>query len=306
MNTKPIIFYHAACADGFGAAYSAWKHFGDNAEYVAVKYGDVKDTADLVKISPAIAIDREVFILDFSFPHEVMVFIMANAKHTTWLDHHKTAFEMWVPEEPFTATSYHTQYDDVMTIKLDNIKSGAMIAWEHFHGNNYWPMLIQHIDDYDRWVFKYADTKPFNKALWALAPWTFEQWDILVRETASPRSTYYLSFIAQGDALLRDHTARVSKHVEHSRMCTIAGKPGLAINAPGYVSSDAGHELAVQSGTYGMTYTLDEHLMVKVSLRSNGDYDVSALAKTLGGGGHRNAAGFECTLNQLINLLTPE
>lgn len=298
-SIKPLILYHANCADGMGAAYSAWKHFGDNAEYVAVKYGDVKSVNDIDLLGQIEG--RQVYILDFSFPIEVMDYIMIYAKHTTWLDHHLTAFQMWVPELPFTDTSRYIQQDDYMTVVLDNSRSGAMIAWGFFNDAPT-PMLIQHIDDYDRWQFKLIDTKPFNKALWSLAPWTFEQWNTLANFT----SEEFNNFCAEGRALLRDHTARVSKHVEHSRMCTIAGKPGLAINAPGYVSSDAGHELAVQSGTYGMTYSLDEHLMVKVSLRSNGDYDVSALAKTLGGGGHRNAAGFECTLNQLINLLTPE
>ena len=39
--------------------------------------------------------------------------------------------------------------------------------------------------------------------------------------------------------------------------------------------------------------------MANVSLRSVGDYDVSAIAKTFGGGGHRNAAGFEVALDRL-------
>lgn len=35
---------------------------------------------------------------------------------------------------------------------------------------------------------------------------------------------------------------------------------------------------------------------VKWSLRSNGEFDVSAIAKHHGGGGHKNAAGFETAL----------
>lgn len=34
--------------------------------------------------------------------------------------------------------------------------------------------------------------------------------------------------------------------------------------------------------------------MFRVSLRSKGSLDVSAIAKRHGGGGHANAAGFEC------------
>ena len=36
--------------------------------------------------------------------------------------------------------------------------------------------------------------------------------------------------------------------------------------------------------------------MVKVSLRSKGDYDVNQVARVFGGGGHRNASG--CSLDQ--------
>jgi nanoRNase/pAp phosphatase (c-di-AMP/oligoRNAs hydrolase) len=40
--------------------------------------------------------------------------------------------------------------------------------------------------------------------------------------------------------------------------------------------------------------------MAKCSLRSNGDYDVSAIAKAFGGGGHRNAAGFQVPVETLL------
>ena len=52
---------------------------------------------------------------------------------------------------------------------LDSNKSGAMLAWEYFHPGTEVPMFIQHIDDYDRWVFAIEGTKAFQKALWSLA-----------------------------------------------------------------------------------------------------------------------------------------
>jgi nanoRNase/pAp phosphatase (c-di-AMP/oligoRNAs hydrolase) len=44
-------------------------------------------------------------------------------------------------------------------------------------------------------------------------------------------------------------------------------------------------------------------MKAQCSLRSNGDYDVSAIAKVFGGGGHKNAAGFEVPLSTLIGWL---
>ena len=36
FSKKIIVFYHKDCLDGFGAAWSAWKKFGNRAEYAAV------------------------------------------------------------------------------------------------------------------------------------------------------------------------------------------------------------------------------------------------------------------------------
>lgn len=41
---KPLVLYHANCADGFGAAFAAWLKLGDEAEYVACSYGKQADT----------------------------------------------------------------------------------------------------------------------------------------------------------------------------------------------------------------------------------------------------------------------
>ena len=39
---KPLVIYHASCADGFGAAFAAWLKLGDDAEYVPMQYLDSK------------------------------------------------------------------------------------------------------------------------------------------------------------------------------------------------------------------------------------------------------------------------
>ena len=46
---------------------------------------------------------------------------------------------------------------------------------------------------------------------------------------------------------------------------------------------------------------------IRVSVRSRGDYDVSAVARELGGGGHRNAAGisFEASMEEAVSLVLP-
>lgn len=206
-------------------------------------------------------------------------------------------------------------------------KSGAMLAWEYFHPDTEVPKLIKHIDDYDRWQFKIEGTKAFNKALWSYTPWSFPQWQehFGLGGYSTPERFY-----GEGSAILRSHDQNVQAVVKG------AGRPvqihvdvsdqsnpdpsdatpasasdgylrrfdGLSANCPSHLTSDVGHELATQSGTFGLCWCLGrEGTTAKCSLRSNGEYDVSAIAKAFGGGGHRNAAGFQVDIQTLLGWL---
>ena len=190
----------------------------------------------------------------------------------------------------------------------DNDQSGAMLSWRFFHPGTEVPMLIRHIDDYDRWVFAIEGTKAFQKALWSYAPWSFSNWKYFLRLVGVD----YVNFCEQGSAILRAHNQNVQAVVKGAaRKCTLwVTDPayrvidhGLAANCPLHLTSDVGHELANQSGTFGLLWTLDKDNVCKCSLRSNGDYDVSAIAKAFGGGGHRNAAGFTIDIQTLLEWL---
>lgn len=305
---KPLVIYHNNCADGFGAAFAAWLKFGDEAEYIPMQYGFHVDDLDNIPYQ-----GNEVYMVDFSWPKPLMDNLFEKAKKVVWLDHHKTAFEMWLGGIPGVGIWREDNWHAGATprsryILLDNNKSGAMIAWEYFHPDKEIPMLIRHIDDYDRWQFKLEGTKEFNKALWSYAPWSFEQW----------RDNFWLDtdtepMIDEGAAILRAHKQNVQAIVKGAvRDCIITvTRPdnrinalvGLAANCPPHLASDVGHQLATQSGTYGLLWCIDKEGKCKCSLRSNGDYDVSAIAKIFGGGGHKNAAGFEVSIEQLLEWM---
>lgn len=305
---KPLVIYHANCTDGFGAAFAAWLKLGNEAEYLPMNYGEVKTPADFdMKVSLA-AKDNDIYILDFSFPREVMDALFQHAKRVVWLDHHKTAFEIW-GVEPWCKEG--TFWDDRPEFKhhvcLDNNKSGALLAWKYFHPGTEVPMLIQHIDDRDRWQFKLEGSRELHAALASLKPWTFSQWDLL----------FYVDGVRlealkdEGRAVLRAHHQHVQAALKHVRNCildiSINGyrtyPVGLTANAPAFLASDLGHELANKSGTFGLVWSMAGDGQTHCSLRSNGDYDVSAIAKAFGGGGHRNAAGFSTDIDTLMGWL---
>ena len=84
---KPLVIYHANCADGFGAAFSCWLKLGDDAEYVPMQYGHAP-------IDSMVGKDRDVYILDFSLPKDQMEHLFRVAKRVVWLDHHASSRSM--------------------------------------------------------------------------------------------------------------------------------------------------------------------------------------------------------------------
>jgi phosphoesterase RecJ-like protein len=52
----------------------------------------------------------------------------------------------------------------------------------------------------------------------------------------------------------------------------------------------------------GLLFNEREDGSIKVSMRSKDDVDISLIAKEFGGGGHRNAAGFELKKEEAKNI----
>lgn len=293
--SKILVLYHANCADGFGAAFAAWKKFGNDAEYVAINYGDPM---------PEVLM-RDVYILDFSFPAEVLNDMIILTTRLVLLDHHKTAFENYAgSEREFFAQALPNSG----LILLDNSKSGALIAWEYFHQGKKVPDLIRHISDRDLWKFKLEGTKALHESISASKPWSFHQWTLWSNDLAL--EDMYLD----GEAILKAFNSQVASIIPAARTCTIYYKnsglaspeyfQGLAVNCSPMFASEVGNILATDSGTYGLCWYFDaETNKVKVSLRSVGDYDVTKIASKFGGGGHKNAAGFSVPMQILMSWL---
>ncbi len=139
---KTYVLYHAHCTHGFGAAYAAWKIHGDKAIYLPVKYDNPM---------PKLKHRSQVFIVDFSYPKEELLELASQMHQVTVLDHHKTAEEDLREIDLSEAPN--------LAITFDMNKSGAVLAWEHFHPGEEIPKLILHIQDKDLWRFDLADTK---------------------------------------------------------------------------------------------------------------------------------------------------
>jgi len=255
-----VVIYHAKCNDGFGAAYSAWKLLGNRAEYFAASHG----------LPPPDVAGKKVVILDFSYNNETIKNMIEEAEDLWVIDHHK---------------SNMVELHDISNTHFDMNKSGAMLAWEFFHPGKESPKFIQYIEDRDLWRWELAYSKEFSAAF-DMVPWNFEEYekfeDDSVFDDAVKRGSYILAYSKTVIKKVCDK-ASPRKYKDHSVM---------VVNSSHWMS-EIGASLAKDCDFAMIWYYDHDCCHYRCSLRAFHDaIDVSEIAKTFGGGGHRKAAGF--------------
>lgn len=269
MNKKPLVIYHAPCADGFAAAYCAWLKFGyEGAEYVPGSYtlrGDLPDVAD-----------REVYILDFSYSADVMRQIAAQANEVIILDHHKSAEAALLP----------LLQEGVIRGQFDMNRSGAGMAWDYFNPGQPRIQFIDYVEDRDLWRFKLPDSKEINQAVFSYE-YTFEDYHSMALNVEGLRK--------DGHAILRNHLKNVREIIQQHTYLTIQGVTVPAINTNYIFGSDAANMLS-EGQPFAAYYWTNKEGRLVFGLRSKDEpqgMDVSEIARKFpGGGGHKHASGF--------------
>jgi nanoRNase/pAp phosphatase (c-di-AMP/oligoRNAs hydrolase) len=256
-----IIIYHANCYDGLTAAWIARQKIPG--ALVAAKYGD----------TPPNVKDRNVWILDFSYPRAVMEWMNSEAKSLTVLDHHKTAQE---------------NCKGLGFCNFDMERSGCRMAWAHFFPDDQCPEWIKRVEDRDLWRFKYPDTKDVHAYI-ASIPMEINNWDAI-------NETSIESMVVKGSAIRRYIETYIEKACQEVRqIITSDGHIVSVLNIPYQNASETASAMLElhPEAQFSMSYFQRKDGCWQYSLRSRSEFDVSAIAKSFGGGGHAQAAGFE-------------
>lgn len=290
---KPdICVYHGGCDDGFGAAWCVRKKWGDAVQFVPGAYGGFEWPADLH--------GKHILFVDFSLKRQQME-ELANGGITghiprsiVVLDHHKTAeaeLRDWsvvgltLTEVPTFLGMNMQETNDQIVALFDMEKSGARLAWEFCFPGEPVPPLIEHIEDRDLWRFRLLTTHAVSAALRTYEH-EFGLWD----ELDVP------SLIAEGTVVLRGHQKNVQTFIRNRYWTEVGGVRVPVVNVPYHYASDCADAMlkAEPDAPFCASWFRRADGKVQWSLRSRYDrMDVSEVAKRMGGGGHRNAAGFE-------------
>lgn len=268
-HKKIAILYHKNCSDGFGAAWAAWKKFGENAEYIAVAHDNSSPPAHLK--------GKEVYLLDFCYPRKDMEHLLRTAKSLTIIDHHATVKDVVldIPNHVFAVSH-----------------SGAVLAWKYFHPGKSVPMLLRYVEEVDLWHFTLPDVWVIRASLYNMYPFKFKIWDMLAKdfEYAKTRKKYK----EEGMIISAYEQKIIDRLVEKADMVEFEGYKTLAINSP-ILNSELGAALSEKMPPMGIVYA-ERGGRLLVSLRgtskSKKKVDCGKIAKKYGGGGHPFAAAF--------------
>ena len=258
---KPLVIYHGNCYDGFTAAWIA-RRAHPSVELYAAAYGG----------PPPDVTGRVVYVLDFSYPREVMERMYRDVQTMLVLDHHKTA------EADCAGLEF---------CRFDMERSGCRMAWDFFFSDEDCPEWIKRVEDRDLWRFTYPDTKDVHAYIAALSM-TMENWDNL-------HGTELREVARSGSAIRRYIETYIEKAAQEARLVCFEADCVVVLNIPYQNASETASYLLERcpAADYSMAYFQRADGRWQYSLRSRPEFDVSEVAKRHGGGGHAQAAGFE-------------
>jgi uncharacterized protein len=264
--TNALCIYHKDCADGLGAAWAVHRALGIGVDFVAAKYGD----------APPVVIERDVLVVDFSYPRIILEEMTRNTRSVLVLDHHKTAqqdlaglcpapettstpglisttgWQYWQQfvgtSEKFIDTEADKQFRHNLATVFDMERSGAGITWDFMCGLPRSP-IINLIEDRDLWRFRLDDSRKFHAALTSyniedLSIFNdLDEWHNSAVAPDQRPDFVWDGLLAEGAAILRAQQQAVHSAVSRSRRTMlIAGQKVPVANVSGMVS-EAGHLL---------------------------------------------------------------
>lgn len=297
------VYYHSdmdgkasAAVVSLAATYGFTKampnFFNTTIDFMALDYGTSLPVEDIGR-------DEPVWILDYSVDNAVMESILAQTKNVVWIDHHKTAIE-----------KASGRWDDLVGIRSTRA-AACVLTWEFMVAKTVLtlrsvPMPIRYVGDRDIWAYELGNASTFFHAGAAMCDTSPDSgfWPTLCGFRGEDLAGHEITgLLRKGELICRykaQHYADLRQRIGFQAW--FEGYKVLAMNICGSGSEAFGTFDDMGVGTFQSEYDCDilmpfyhDGTRFTMSLYSRkGGVDVAVLAKKHGGGGHTNAAGFQC------------
>lgn len=294
-----VVFYHKGCIDGFTSASIVRQHLPLVAIHPIGYQEPFPVEIDTLRGS-------DILFVDFCPDDAILDHLARICNLVVVLDHHVTAQKrcldkccMFVAgmEGSFEAAlEFHRNAKDARALaSFDMKKSGARLTWEFFNGTASAPRLVHYTEDYDLWKKVLGDTNEMNAFIQSV-PFDFSQYRGLHQMLETEVGC--IEAVRGGAAILRYEDKLIKAMMAQARQDVITLPSGkaykvMAVNSP-VLQSRLGNDLALISPTgIGVVYNVVSPILTKVSVRSIREVDITPITTAFGGGGHKNAGGYE-------------
>lgn len=291
MAYKPgVVVFHYPCSDGITAAGVVFNYYeGDsNIEFVRGNYSRDVDPMDFIEQFR----DKDVLMVDFSFPADILEKISSSANSVVILDHHITAqnaLEQYTVEGNFDNENLNVNgIEDVLKEQkivaiFDMDESGASLAWKFFNPSSTIPDYINYVRDIDLNKLELPRVHDFK--------WGARALPLTVEGNANTIRTANITTIQDGGISIRQFVeTRLGQLHDESHEGVWYNIPFKWAITDYAFASDLANSFVLQGYRFGVAVYFTK-AGLGLSLRSAADLDCSAIAKELGGGGHKQAAG---------------
>ncbi len=285
MEEKVVCVYHKNCTDGTTAAAILLKKFPNCKLFpFEHKYKD-EDFQNLLN-----EIDQKttVYIVDFAFPQEDMEKILKKAKKVVVIDHHIGVYE---PLKQLASRYPNLEY------VFDNNRSGASLTWLYFFGEPI-PELVKLVEDKDIWTWKYGDKTKYVNAFLFMYTNQPEKVKEMLEEDVD-------KLLEKGKIISEYTDYIIETFVEKAKPTYLRiGEYLVKGYNAGLFQSEIGNILSSKLGEPVALFNISGDF-VKISFRSCEGQKPTALelAKKLGGGGHKHAAGAGIPIQKFCNMI---
>ncbi len=292
-NFDIVIYHGPSCPDGICAYYCANKYLDKNHQGISCKAGEIPEGNFR---------NKRILVVALCPPLKFIQTTCKIAKKITILDHHKTAFDM------YQENTEELNKINNLELDIDMEKSGCQIAWDYFFPDKSRPWFIDYVADRDLWAWKLPNSKEINIALYENDYFNIRnlnKLDELLHESELVMENKKKELEREGKIITKTQKKELDYGVSNAYEAVFKVESKLynvwlAGNISPMLRSELGNILVNKTFEDGSKPDFAVVWMYEpgvnewwISLRGNDESpDLSVICKKLGGGGHRNAAGF--------------
>lgn len=307
-----LIIYHKSDMDGICSAAILLHRFPE-ARLLGYDYREPFDVEENIEN------DERVIMADVSMPMDVMERIAERSGLFRWIDHHPSAHKDFISyfksEVRLHEDGGYSVLDGDMKYIYEEDKSACELCWE-FISDEPIPEPILLLGKYDTWRENGTDEwnnviLPFQYGmrLGSFTPETLSEWlfgDIDGKmKWLDFKQARINQVVMVGNAILKYQKQQDKRLMEKSfdaRLNIPAEQGVIRCLVCNGISSSTAFESKWDEEKYDAMVGISfDGKMWGISLRTTKDIDLSVIAKSFGGGGHKKAAG--CGVDDLRKIL---